>query len=493
MIDAIFNYSPSVMDSPNEGDKKFVLFAAGCLVLTVCLSLSYLFYMFYFSTMESKLLKIITAEESNQFFTFYSWQMFHLIPFTLSKAKKLFRFVDGAFCSLSIVVIVYSGCKFVEYSTVLDRKNAILYEIMFLLFSFCLIASRSYVCLIFRKRENLTNQNSKNILSLLKIEQYEYLRVNLANIIQVASILFEFCQLISFPLQDLFNNPYFDYTDDHAVYGILNFFQLGFLISDSAYITALRFRIAFYCILIISAAITSLALMDYFIKGRSDKIAVKIRRLVAFPIHYLIFILQLAFVPIAVTFLKVLGCVNDWQTPIFGTRSNTEQCYEFVAIAPKIYSSTALLGFAISFMLISFMISATERHHEHGYIRFSTSSIAITKQMSILFTLVYMLIRFNVYIRSFMGLFILASLIFYNLYFSSCFITIINTFRSTCFIAAFYVCLVVAIFAQPSTALLLVSLGKNVIHVLWGGCVVIFLVFFIIFFKEIKRSLRNKS
>lgn len=505
MSDWIFNYPNSVLNHPSQNDINILCATGILIVIMVCA----LFCFHVYSTKYCHLdeVDIQIQQESNKrdvdiFYNMITIALSIYLPFiypmcTVKGKVNLWRFFDTVVYLIFVGFIVFTGIRLVDVARILDRSKLFVFTVAFLSCSILFVIYRSLIFIIFGAKTLAKKFHDPNDLEsqtkVFKLKQSKAFNHSIFNWIQIVIIVIEFGQIISFPLRALFNHVYFQsiISDSSIQDEIIAFFQIGFLFSDSSYISTLRIRLTFYFIFLAYFLLAALLinfwisdkLKDGKLKSFCQKIKIQSRKL----IFLCLTVFPISFIPVITTFVKVFGCLIDWQTPVNGAKDETIRCYEFVVVAPEFYAKVCIVSLLLSMCLITVILCCSPVKHEKGVVSFSSSSTLFLKLGSIVYSLSFLILRKYPMAKAVTSLLVLLLMCFYNIYFKSCFIQKLNNFRSTCLISAFYVCLVISIFINPENTLLMYNYGERIFIILGVGVTSIFALFFIcLYFQKLR-------
>ncbi|KAI8986049.1 hypothetical protein BDB01DRAFT_787496 [Pilobolus umbonatus] len=297
-----------------------------------------------------------------------------------------------------------------------------------------------------------------------------------SNWIQIAILIIEFIQLMTFPLRDLMHVTYM-FSDSNAngnksseiVSLILN---AGGLMPDMRTPTWYMYSLwtAFtgtFLSLIVGIVIHFINLKyPYKINTRW--------------IRWFIPVATLLYIPILTAFVSSAAC-QSLNKPV-NAYSRTLRCNS-PTIIPPLYFWLSLIGYLFAYFMLTIFLTSHERLPRKNEIAYKSISIAFIKNMGLLLAIVYLLVESTTHVnrmRSILSIIIILTMICYNIKIRPCYVDKINFFRTASFTCILWTSALVAILSDTHAAQ---SLGPlTVIYIIIGGWILITLLFIIIYF-----------
>ncbi|ORZ39544.1 hypothetical protein BCR44DRAFT_1510281 [Catenaria anguillulae PL171] len=254
----------------------------------------------------------------------------------------------------------------------------------------------------------------------MKLPTYYTFDWSLKNAMQLAILVVEFIQLISFPLRDLLNNPALKElgpVTDNLVDVVDRVIRIFTLIPDQLsgrVVSEFQFWGFFSVICTALVLAVTLAVVKYYFKQNV-------------PMDWVFVFVPPAsifYLPFLVTFVSNAACMTQQY------KSQALRCGNQTG-SESIYFVCSVLGFLISYLLLTLFLSADERRPIEGDITFKSSSVAFMKNFGFLLVLVSLLVPVQRPVtRGLLSWVIITVMCAYNIRKRPCYVYSVNFIRT---------------------------------------------------------------
>jgi len=228
--------------------------------------------------------------------------------------------------------------------------------------------------------------------------QYTYwIKDNISNYFQIATLIIQVFQLINFPIEDIYNTldenrSYYNekmYRPFQWIANISNYFDSILMVKDTAatmpftFITIWWFTIFLAVIFIFIYVMDTLIIKKYVDKTDHPKLYRIIKRVSGLKwLSSLIPIFKISYIMVLYSYTETLSCLLNWS----GERR--ELC-EIVHKNPGFFIKFFIIGFPIAYYILSAIVISNEPLPEPGSIAFTSRSVIVTKHTTLLIMLLY--------------------------------------------------------------------------------------------------------
>ncbi|KAJ3319621.1 hypothetical protein HDV06_006183 [Boothiomyces sp. JEL0866] len=317
------------------------------------------------------------------------------------------------------------------------------------------------------------------------------------NIVKCIVLGFEFLQLISFPMRDLFNSESFVQSLQtnqgsstrwvlNLVKGVVSIFSSG--TSNNSLYTVI-FVLSWWtsCAAVVIVLIS--CLVSYISGHFSTSYWKRIGKAVTGPWIIIFFpLIDVLYLVILNSLLSYLGCLADNTTPIWPSIFNSfqessllriQECNSIHDLEPTSNALLGLFGFTSAFLLFTTCKIAQESHSEKGVITVTSKSELVFKTSSLILLILYSMFPKAEYssTRGAIACVLFFLIVVYNIVIGSTYAIIVNYFRTVGFIMVFWTSAVVAYYTSPQNTDLLYSVGSGI----WGTIFLGYLILIIMF------------
>ncbi|KAG1369531.1 hypothetical protein G6F61_012253 [Rhizopus arrhizus] len=282
-----------------------------------------------------------------------------------------------------------------------------------------------------------------------------------SNWVQIAILVIEFFQLMTFPLRDLITITSFHHS------------SVSFVLNVGGFMPDMRTP-AWYTYSLWTAFAVTLCSMLLGILIHSINLKYPYKLSTRW-VRWFIPVATLLYIPILTTFVSSAACqslnipANDF--------SSTLRCHS-PTISRQIYLWLSLVGYLLAYFLITIFLTSYERVPIKNEIAYKSISVAFIKNMGLMLAIVFLLVETTTRLnrmRAILSITILLTMICYNIKTNPCYVDIASSF--TCIL---WTSTLVAILSDTNAAQ---SLGPfTVIYIIIGGWAFIIVLFMLIYF-----------
>ncbi|KAL1923472.1 uncharacterized protein VTP21DRAFT_8452 [Calcarisporiella thermophila] len=305
---------------------------------------------------------------------------------------------------------------------------------------------------------------------------YPSFRPNLwSNWIQIVILVFEFIQLLGFPLRDLLDNEGLQSTPegDHFQEMVTTILHVAGLIPRLRSSTWYKFELwttfTGTCVAVLVAA---------FIH------CYNLWRVYSIPVqwaYYFIPVVNLLYIPILNSFVSSAACQSQ------NLLENKEILQQLPCHAHDIHQPTylwcSLLGYALAYVLMTVFVTSYEPEPVVGEIEFKTMGVAFLKNMALMLMIDFLLIQHNqmqTRLRGVLSITILLTMVCYNIKVRPCYVDKVNFWRTFSYTCILWTSVFVAMLNDTGGFVL--STGPFIVFgIIAGGWGFVFVVFLTIY------------
>ncbi|KAI8867704.1 hypothetical protein GQ42DRAFT_52373 [Ramicandelaber brevisporus] len=299
------------------------------------------------------------------------------------------------------------------------------------------------------------------------------------NWVQVFILVFEFIQLMTFPIRDLIKNIQI-YANGNGKAGTKlseddstawdRALSLAALFPN---ITPGLFVIVFWAVfgLFIILAVIVTVIHLYNNSGSSSLLDRRPIRL--YWVNYFVPVVNLLYLPLLVIFVSSAACVSK-DVPNMTTLQETGivKCHA-PGLSKPLYLVAALVGYAVAYLLMTIFVSSYDRTPVKGEIMFKSVGVAFTKNMSLLLSIDFLLIPQDYrHLRSALSVVIVTALTCYNLQMKPCYTRSVNLWRSAGFCAITWTVTFIAMLTNDDGDVANVPVWSIITGIVMGSAVV---------------------
>lgn len=331
--------------------------------------------------------------------------------------------------------------------------------------------------------------------------------------------IFEFVQLLAFPLYELLHNFSFRQVTSELrksgnssggvidyVENFTQFVQSWLPQVDSIFLSTLQFLIAWW--LTISALVLTLSVALLRRLAKSPKmqsrkgILSKVFASANNPtwILDLLPIVTLVYIPVFQTYFSTLSCLVDWssnESVTSLTLSRRDRCLQ-VTEQPQLYTCLSISGFIVAYYIMTALRTSNEPKPLPGVISFTSRSEVVNKHGAIVLLLIYSIFSIRgiqsseekvpadplVVVRGVLACLVLLFLILYNAAVGACYVLSVNCMKIVGYLFVFWTCVVVTFYTNPENAKFLRALDASAVWlVMLIGWAIIALCFTLVWQK----------
>ncbi|KAI7864326.1 hypothetical protein BDF14DRAFT_1835286 [Spinellus fusiger] len=285
-----------------------------------------------------------------------------------------------------------------------------------------------------------------------------------SNWIQIAILVIEFFQLLTFPLRDLIA---VNAMDGHASENDSDVTRLASLvINTGGFMPDMRtptwYTYSLWTIFAATVVSFLLAIIAH---------CINLWRPYKFPtcwVRWFIPVATLVYIPVLTTFVSSAAC-QSLNVPTH-EYAETLRCHA-PQISQPFYLWMSLFGYVLAYFLMTVFLTSHERIPKHNEIAFKSISVAFIKNMGLLLAIVFLLVESTTNknrMRAILSITIILTMICYNIKTSPCYVDKINFFRTVSFSCILWASVLVAILSDTNAAQSLGSLAVFCIIVAFG-------------------------
>ncbi|KAJ2790960.1 hypothetical protein GGI18_001464, partial [Coemansia linderi] len=273
------------------------------------------------------------------------------------------------------------------------------------------------------------------------------------NVVQIGILLFEFVQLLSFPIRDLIDSIHLaDRIDPDSpdtanfIIGIISMFAN---LSSKFYIIQLWFLVA--VIACIAAVMSTIHVYNAWWPHKP---------IALYWVKYLLPLANLLYLPMLVMLIGSAACLSKLGTDDKkGAASGLLRCNDPTIVKP-LYLSFTVVAYTAGYVILTAFVTSFDRIPIQGEIHFRSQGVAFLKNASMLLSIDFLLVA-NSYrhIRSILSLVIVLSMVCFNISTQPCFVDQINYWRTYGLCSILWVSLIVAMLTNESSTLTKLSIG----------------------------------
>ncbi|KAJ2021733.1 hypothetical protein GGI06_002124 [Coemansia sp. S85] len=293
------------------------------------------------------------------------------------------------------------------------------------------------------------------------------------NVVQIGILLFEFVQLLSFPIRDLIDSIHLadriDPDSPDAANFIIGIISMFANLSSKFYIIQLWFLVA--VIACIAAVMSTIHVYNAWWPHKP---------IALYWVKYLLPLANLLYLPMLVMLIGSAACLSKLGTDDQkGAASGLLRCNDPTIVKP-LYLSFTVVAYTGGYVILTAFVTSFDRIPIHGEIHFRSQGVAFLKNASMLLSIDFLLVA-NSYrhIRSILSLVIVLSMVCFNISTQPCFVDQINYWRTYGLCSILWVSLIVAMLTNESSTLTKLSIG-GIAGALSIGVVVLFVLFVIV-------------
>ncbi|ORX60865.1 hypothetical protein BCR36DRAFT_314784, partial [Piromyces finnis] len=300
--------------------------------------------------------------------------------------------------------------------------------------------------------------------------QYTYwLKNNISNYFQIITIVIQVFQLINFPIEDIYNNPLLQISI-HEVYKpikwftkVSNYFTSLFIVKKTPEASPFIFITIWWLTLILTVAYIIFYFMNYLIinkyvsRTEHPKLYRNIKRISGLKWNScLIPIFNISYIAILFSYINTLSCLLNWNSSLTSATDRYERCL-YVTMKPGFFINYFIIGFSISYLVLSAIVISNEPLSEPGMIAFTSRSVIIIKHTNLLIMIMYNILQIVVsewkksvifhVIRCVGAIIVTILSVIYIAYVGTCYIRIVDAWRVYSQLLVVWACCISLIFA----------------------------------------------
>ncbi|KAJ2449023.1 hypothetical protein GGF42_004910, partial [Coemansia sp. RSA 2424] len=279
---------------------------------------------------------------------------------------------------------------------------------------------------------------------VLDTTKFHHFNWSVFNVVQIGILLFEFVQLLSFPIRDLIDSIHLvDQVDSDSpdtasfIIGIISLFAN---LSSRFYIIQLWFLVA----VIACIAVVMSVIHIYNAWWPHNPIAL-------YWVKYLLPLANLLYLPMLVMLIGSAACLSKLGTvDSKGAASGLLRCND-PAINKPLYLAFTVVTYTAGYVILTAFVTSFDRIPVQGEIHYRSQGVAFLKNASMLLSIDFLLVA-NSYrhIRSILSLVIVLSMVCFNISTQPCFVDQINYWRTFGLCCILWVSLLVAMLTNES-------------------------------------------
>ncbi|CAO3581257.1 unnamed protein product [Absidia cylindrospora] len=375
----------------------------------------------------------------------------------------------GIVVSLILVATVSNNTITSSTSTILQAG---LFVFVLSINLFLITRQRFY----YRERKQLFGDDNAHMNAIYKTQFDDWDTSMGSNWIQLAILIIEFFQLLTFPLRDLITVNSFDTSS--STLSSTHFTRFTSLVMNAGGLMPDMRTPVWYTYTVWSAFVVTIVslLVALLVHGVNLYHPYKIPNRW---VRWCISVATLLYIPVLTTFVSSAACqsmnvaTNDY--------AETLRCHA-PNISQQLYLWLSLFGYIIAYFLMTMFLTSYERIPLQNEIAFKSISVAFIKNMGLLLAIVFLLVESTTNknrMRAILSIIILLTMICYNIKTKPCYVDKINFFRTVSFSCILWTSVLVAILSDTNAAQ---SLGPiSVLCIIVGGWVLIVLLFSFIY------------
>ncbi|KAL1927812.1 hypothetical protein VTP01DRAFT_3633 [Rhizomucor pusillus] len=331
----------------------------------------------------------------------------------------------------------------------------------------------------YKERKQLFGSEDAHLQAVYKTRFKDWDTKLWSNWVQIAILIIEFFQLLTFPLRDFITvNSFADHEDESQIVRLVSI-----IMNAGGFMPDMRTPVWYTYSLWTAFAATFLSLLIAVCVH-----CINIYRPYKAPtrwVHWCIPVATLLYIPILTTFVSSAACQslnipsNDFAPTL---RCNAPQ------ISQQLYLWMSLFGYVVAYFLLTIFLTSYERIPIHNEIAFKSISVAFVKNMGLLLAIVFLLVESTTNknrMRAILSITILLTMICYNIKARPCYVDKINFFRTGSFTCILWTSVLVAILSDTNAAQ---SLGPlAVICIIIAGWILTVLMYLLIYFIYYKQ------
>ncbi|KAI8073921.1 hypothetical protein BC940DRAFT_289521 [Gongronella butleri] len=328
----------------------------------------------------------------------------------------------------------------------------------------------------YRQRKQLFGDDDAHMNAIYKthFDDWDH---TLANWIQLAILVIEFFQLLTFPLRDLITVNSFASsasTASSSSSSSSSFSRfMSLLLNAGGLMPDMRTPVWYTYTLWSTFIVTAISLLvAILVHGLNTWQPYKVPNRW---VRWCLPVATLLYIPVLTTFVSSAACqslnvaTNDYAPTLRCHADNISQ---------QLYLWMSLIGYVIAYFLMTMFLTSYERIPLRNEIAFKSISVAFIKNMGLLLAIVFLLVESTTNknrLRAILSIIILLTMICYNIKTRPCYVDKVNFFRTASFSCILWTSVLVAILSDTNAAQNLSPL--TVICVIVGGWILIILLF----------------
>ncbi|KAI8331908.1 hypothetical protein BC941DRAFT_437877 [Chlamydoabsidia padenii] len=280
----------------------------------------------------------------------------------------------------------------------------------------------------YRERKQLFGENDAHMNAIYKTQFDDWDTSIWSNWVQIAILIIEFFQLLTFPLRDLITVNSFDTTT--TVSSSNHFARFTSLVLNAGGLMPDMRTPVWYTYTVWSAFVVTIISLLVALLVHS----VNLYHPYKIPnrwVRWCISVATLLYIPVLTTFVSSAACqslnvpTNDY--------AETLRCHA-PNISQQLYLWLSLFGYIIAYFLMTMFLTSYERIPVLNEIAFKSISVAFIKNMGLLLAIVFLLVESTTNknrMRAILSIIILLTMICYNIKTKPCYVDKVNIYTYT--------------------------------------------------------------
>ncbi|KAJ2725791.1 hypothetical protein GGI07_000998 [Coemansia sp. Benny D115] len=311
---------------------------------------------------------------------------------------------------------------------------------------------------------------------VLDTTTFDHFEWSVFNVVQIGILLFEFIQLLSFPIRDLLasmhlgNNQGADGDDDSDTAS----FIIG-IITMFANLSSKFYTIQLWFLVGVIGCVTLVICVIHVYNNRRPHSPIAL-----YWVKYMLPLANLLYLPMLVMLVGSASCLSKIGTEEYkGASSGLLRCSDPYIIKP-LYLVVTIVAYTVGYVILTTFVTSFDRIPIKGEIHYKSQGVAFLKNASMLLSIDFLLVA-NSYrhIRSILSLIIVLSMVCFNISTKPCFVEQINYWRTYGFCSILWVALIVTMLTNETDTITRIGPG-GIASTLAVGVVVLFIVFVIV-------------
>ncbi|KAJ1940519.1 hypothetical protein GGF37_003940, partial [Kickxella alabastrina] len=254
------------------------------------------------------------------------------------------------------------------------------------------------------------------VLDTTKFHHFEW---SVFNVVQIAILIIEFLQLLSFPIRDLLASINLGNQKDTADF-IVSIITMFTNLNSKFYIIQLWFLVG-----VIGCVGLAIGVIHGYNIWRPHK------PIALYWVKYILPLANLLYLPMLVMLIGSASCLSKIGTADYkGASSGLLRCSD-PSVNKPLYLLVTVVAYTAGYVILTAFVTSFDRIPIKGEIQYKSQGVAFLKNMSMLLSIDFLLVSNSyMHIRSIMSLIIVLSMVCFNISTQPCFVDQINYWRT---------------------------------------------------------------